>query len=73
MAIVLHDHTCHFNHIDGCGWEYHDVYDEKVWKSSHSHVEYLRKAHDLIKTLDYWVTPEVNKVAMIKAILESIK
>jgi hypothetical protein len=44
LAIQLHSMLCHWNHTDGCGWEY-EIGRGKVhdWNGS-SHAPYLIKA-----------------------------
>jgi hypothetical protein len=48
LAIYLHSNFCHYNHTDGCGWEYEYSKDgngktQHNW-TGYSHKDYLEKA-----------------------------
>ena len=48
LAIELHGILCHWNHTDGCGWEYEINDGIHQWDHA-SHAPYLEKARKLIK------------------------
>lgn len=43
LAISLHSLLCHYNHIDGCSWEYEGSKNIPEW-TGHAHSRYLTKA-----------------------------
>lgn len=51
LAITLHKMLCHWNHTDGCGWEYEALPVPAGWVgprpadwNGHAHSRYLQKA-----------------------------
>ena len=48
LAIELHGILCHWNHTDGCGWEYEMDEGIHQWERA-SHAPYLEKARKLIR------------------------
>lgn len=48
LADLIHQKTCHSNHIDQCGYEY------ESWTSpGYSKQSYLRKAEEMLKTSSF--------------------
>lgn len=47
VAIQLHSMLCHWNHMDGCGWEYEGSNGKPDWRGS-AHQRWLAKADKLI-------------------------
>lgn len=55
LAITLHSMLCHYNHTDGCGWEYEYLQKPKGWIgkaaadwNGHAHSKYLTKARKVM-------------------------
>ena len=48
LAILLHDHLCHWNHTDGCDWHY-DIHKGVHKWSGHAHQMYLTKARNIVR------------------------
>lgn len=55
LAITLHELLCHWNHTDGCSWEYEYLAKPQGWvgKSApdwngHAHSRYLAKARTML-------------------------
>ena len=46
LAEVIHSKLCHWNHTDGCSWEYEKW---ENYQSGHAKKQYLNKANDLIQ------------------------
>jgi hypothetical protein len=44
LAITLHGLLCHWNHVDGCSWEYEGDKNGADWGGS-AHESYLEKAN----------------------------
>jgi hypothetical protein len=51
LAVHLHGKTCHWNHIDQCGWEYQNDLDPQVWGDI-IRKRYLERAQELLRALD---------------------
>lgn len=47
LATAIHGKTCHWNHIDQCGWEY-DSWDQP--RKSDTKSNYLKKAQTILST-----------------------
>lgn len=47
LATAIHGKTCHWNHIDQCGWEY-DSWDQP--RKSDTKSNYLKKARTILNT-----------------------
>lgn len=47
LALALHETLCHWNHVDGCGWQYEN--DWTKW----AHERYAKKAKELLKICDF--------------------
>lgn len=47
LAITLHSLLCHWNHTDGCGWEYEGSGNKTDW-NGWAHAEYLKKGRKLL-------------------------
>lgn len=43
LAVQLHTLLCHYNHTDGCSWDYENSGGRIDWKG-HAHGRYLEKA-----------------------------
>ena len=52
LAIALHAKFCRWNHVDGCGWEYENEHDPKVWTKDGPRRTYLVKATNFLNLLD---------------------
>lgn len=47
LAVQLHKMLCHWNHTDGCSWEYEFSNGQVEWHG-HAHGKYLRKARCML-------------------------
>lgn len=50
LADLIHQKTCHSNHIDQCGYEYESW---SKYSPSSSRASYLRKAEEMLKTSSF--------------------
>jgi hypothetical protein len=67
LAVNLHDTLCHFNHVDGCGWDYEFKGKAHDWKG-HVHARYLEKSHKLLRRcIDLDITPTAA-ISLVKEI-----
>lgn len=48
IADEIHTLMCHWNHTDGCGWEY-ESWSQPGW----SRMQYINKALELLKVVDF--------------------
>jgi len=50
LAITLHSLLCHWNHTDGCSWEYekYEGPNKDINWNGHAHAEYLRKSRKIL-------------------------
>ncbi len=48
VAEMLHKLQCHWNHTDGCGWEY-ETWDGVTPAGNSTRAGYLKKAHRLLR------------------------
>jgi hypothetical protein len=49
LAILIHDHSCGYNHTDGCGWMYEMKNGLHDWNHGEAHYPYLEKARKAIE------------------------
>jgi hypothetical protein len=47
LAITLHSLLCHWNHTDGCSWEYEGSGGKTDW-NGYAHKEYLTKGRKML-------------------------
>lgn len=47
LAITLHSMLCHWNHTDGCSWEYEGSGGKTDW-NGHAHKQYLEKGRKML-------------------------
>ncbi|MCM1220658.1 MAG: hypothetical protein NC548_39835 [Lachnospiraceae bacterium] len=64
LAIWLHDHLCHSNHTDGCGWSYEIDGIRDKWEN-YVHKEYLEMAKRMML--------QCSDITLIKNIIGSIE
>ena len=48
LAITLHSILCHWNHIDGCSWEYEGLPGGKTDWNGRAHSKYLEKGRKML-------------------------
>ena len=60
LAEVLHSKLCHWNHIDGCGWDYEN-WDNVKGGDSGSRGRYLEKSINIINKVGYETALKVIK------------
>jgi hypothetical protein len=59
LAELLHKRLCHWNHTDGCSWEYED------WSNLHGNsarCEFAKKAEKILKVTDLKTMKSVLKI-----------
>jgi hypothetical protein len=48
LAEHLHSQHCHWNHTDGCDWDYGNPLDPKAWTSNSTRERYLKWADNIL-------------------------
>lgn len=64
LAELLHSKKCHWNHTDGCGWEY-----ESWERPGHARNEYLAQAEKLLNAATTEKIPVKTLIKVINMVL----
>jgi hypothetical protein len=68
IAEALHSMFCHWNHIDGCGWEY-ESWERPGW----SRDNYLKKARKTIENCTELGLSAETVLLVLNRIIESLR
>lgn len=65
VACIIHESTCHLDHIEYCGWYYEIDNGIHDWSNGYAHKKYLEKA---VKLLEIDGVNEKNIVDILEAL-----
>lgn len=73
LAVDIHSALCHYNHADGCAWDYEIRNGLHDW-SKYAHSLWLRRARLALAVVDKYAELNVeDSVTLVSKVVKAVK